>query len=185
MKSLLITVVIAILPSAVLSAEYKIAEFDPITNYGSQFLELQIVSENGKTFNEILGTLYLSKDDLSVRILGVLPYKTQEELIAFYKREIPDVLSKSLKSSGNLHNPALSPLIRKFPDAFKNTVMYSEIEKTLKIKGYSPLQIDFEKFSINNKEISVPDILIKFKKNTLPPRSAESVPSPLSQALAI
>ena len=164
MTNILSIILLVFLPITALSAEYKAREFDRVTGSGSQFLELQIVSEDGKTFDDILPALNLSNDDLAIRILGVLPQSTKEELMLFYKQEIPGDLTKALKSKGNLHDPKISPLIMKFPDAFKRTVMFYEIENTLKERGYDLFQMEFEKFTIFENSISVPDIWLKFKK---------------------
>ncbi|SFV55018.1 hypothetical protein MNB_SV-8-291 [hydrothermal vent metagenome] len=75
--------------------------------------------------------------------------KVQDEIRTYYKKYSTKALSHALKSSSNLHNQALEPLIKKFPLAFRSTSLYKDLDKALKSRGYTlEEEISFEKFSI-------------------------------------
>ncbi len=159
----ILSIFLLILPLTAFSAEYKISEFDPITDLDRQFLELYI-SEDGRSFAEILKTIFFRIDDLDIRILGNLPKQTKVELMTSYEEDIPEDLTKALKTNGDMHHPELSPLSERFSIAFKRTGMYLEIENALKSSDYRVLEINHEKLSIIENQISVPDIWLRFKK---------------------
>ena len=78
---------------------------------------------------------------------------------------MPSDLEAALRSSRNLHNPALAPLVKSFIDALKSTTMYSELVSELHKIGFEIKDITFEKFSISAKGIvPVPDVHINCKK---------------------
>ena len=79
----------------------------------------------------------------------------EKELKAYYQNKMPKELNSALKSSCNLHNPTLSPMIDAFPLAFKSTSFYKKLEKDLNTKGYwIDKKIDFEKFTIDKNQKS-------------------------------
>ena len=94
----------------------------------------------------------LSVLDKSFAIRVMLPLedcKLQDEIKSYYKKHLPKELQKALKSSANLHNPTLKPLIKSFEKAFKETSLYKKMDKTLKVSGYKLKdEISFEKFMI-------------------------------------
>lgn len=94
--------------------------------------------------------------------------QTNKELFAYYKKHLPKkVIKKALKSSGNIHNPAIVPLSKAFPDAFKSTTFFKDIESALGEHCYKLYGMDREKFSIDTKNIHIwqPDIWLRFQKN--------------------
>lgn len=75
------------------------------------------------------------------------------EITGYYQRNIPKELEKALKSSGNLHNPALLPLSIHFKEALKTTSEYKLIRKTLIRHKYEIKSIWVEKFTYKKNDI--------------------------------
>ena len=100
----------------------------------------------------------LSKIDGNFAIRIMLPLedcKMQNELKAYYLKNLPKSLKFALKSSGNLHNPKLKPLINSFPSAFKSTSLYKKVKIILEIWDYKlEKDISFEKFVLYKTENS-------------------------------
>ena len=98
----------------------------------------------------------LAQIDKAFSIRVMLPFENcqlQEELREYYETKLPKELNKALKSSGNLHNPTLAPLIKHFPSAFKSTTLYKKLEESVKDRGYGiDKEITFEKFTIDRNE---------------------------------
>jgi len=98
----------------------------------------------------------LAQIDKAFSIRVMLPFENcqlQEELREYYETKLPKELDKALKSSGNLHNPTLAPLIKDFPSAFKSTTLYKKLEESVKDRGYGiDKEITFEKFTIYKSE---------------------------------
>ena len=98
----------------------------------------------------------LAQIDKAFSIRVMLPFENcqlQEELREYYETKLPKELNKALKSSGNLHNPTLAPLIKHFPSAFKSTTLYKKLEESVKDRGYwIDKEITFEKFTIYKSE---------------------------------
>ena len=75
--------------------------------------------------------------------------KLQDEIKTYYKKHFPQELKEALKSSDNLHNPTLNPLIKHFPEALRATSLYKDLNQTLKSNGFTlEKEISFEKFMI-------------------------------------
>jgi len=123
--------------------------------------ELSVSKDNGNTYytvsyipNGYGKPLFycLSKIDRDFAIRIMLPLedcKVQNEIKAYYQKNLPKSLKVALKSSGNLHNPKLKPLINSFPSAFKSTSLYKKLSTTLEIRGYKlKKEVSFEKFKI-------------------------------------
>ena len=98
----------------------------------------------------------LLKTNNSFAIRVMLPLKDckiQDEIRTYYKKHLPKELKKALKSSTNLHNPALKPLIENFDKALKSTSLYKKLDRTLKLFGFTlEKDISFEKFILFKKE---------------------------------
>jgi len=88
--------------------------------------------------------------DFSIRImLPLKDCKVQDEIRRYFQKNATKALDRALKYSGNMHNPVLEPLIKKFPLAFRSTSLYKDLDKALKSRGYIvEEEISFEKFSI-------------------------------------
>ena len=125
--------------------------------------ELTTYKENNNTsytlsYTPFKGTpLYycLSQIDKGFAIRIMLPLrdsKVQNEIKAYYEKYLTKALANALKSSGNMSNPKMEPLIENFPSAFKSTSLYKNLAKSLQDKGYTiEKEIDFEKFMIFKK----------------------------------
>ncbi|OCQ23137.1 hypothetical protein A7985_04080 [Pseudoalteromonas luteoviolacea] len=75
------------------------------------------------------------------------------EVVKYYEDHIPNELKRALKSSGNLHNPVLSPLKEHFKNALRSTSGYQLIKETLKRYNYEIKSIWFEKFTFRKDAI--------------------------------
>lgn len=91
-------------------------------------IELTMNSE-GQTLYNVVGPLNLSSMVLSIRILHPLDKNTNQELLKYSKGQMPNKLKGALASKGNLHNPALKPLIEEFTQAISSTEFFAAIEK--------------------------------------------------------
>lgn len=135
------------------------------TDQNSTWLQLHYTPNEGILFKDILRNIQLKGDCVTLRLLGEFSGKTNDELLAFYKQQMPTELHSALKTEGNLHNPALHPLKSKFADAFKTTTMYNNIAPVLFKAGFVNSTISFEKFMIeakNQPKIWVADITLKY-----------------------
>ncbi|MBQ4810288.1 hypothetical protein A7985_07450 [Pseudoalteromonas luteoviolacea] len=140
------------------STELKILEFK---RYGATpSLELALVKSEGYQAKDIFKVLEFTRQEFSLRLIGQSSEKTNNELLEFYKLNYSSELVAAKKSSGNLHNPAFHPLMRAYERALKSTTLFQDINIELSKRGYVVSEIDFEKFSINNGVISIPDTYI-------------------------
>ncbi|MDK1287995.1 hypothetical protein [Pseudoalteromonas umbrosa] len=106
------------------------------------------VSLNELLLNESEGGLH------SVRLLCCFGKESFiGEVVKYYEEHIPYELEVAFKSSGNLHNPALSPLKEHFKNAIRSTSKYRLIDKTLKQYKYEIKSIWFEKFTFRRGEL--------------------------------
>ena len=103
-------------------------------------------------------------EDFSIRILSPLTKSAKTEIMSYYEKHLPAELKLALNSSGNLHNPAMNPLIEKFVDALKVTTLFEQYETTINGKGYVVSKIGLEKFTMSNGDLFVAEITIKCKK---------------------
>ncbi|MGH1486952.1 MAG: hypothetical protein ACRBCI_12090 [Cellvibrionaceae bacterium] len=153
--------------TAIANAElFELSVSETRDNYS--FVQFQYGTGKGKPFAEVFSQIKLEKDTVAIRILGDFSENTNGELMSYYEKEIPSELQAAIKSSGNLHNPALRPLVMSFSAAFKETSLYLNIEKELFKAGYEAAVIEFEKYTINTKgppKIWVADIWLKFSKS--------------------
>lgn len=71
----------------------------------------------------------------------------QKELIAAFKELAPDEWAAAEKSSGNMHNPKISPLWKHLSEAFMRTSLAEEISKDLDPYGLIISDFGHEKLS--------------------------------------
>lgn len=152
--------------SAVATAElFELGAYDARAQ--SALIQLSYGAEHGRPFAEAIRDINLEADVVVIRLLGHFSDKTNVELLSYYHKKIPAELQAALGSSGNLHNPALRPLLTHFSAAFKETELYLSIEKELQKAGYQASSVEFEKYTINTKgspQIWVADIWLAFSK---------------------
>ena len=75
--------------------------------------------------------------------------KVQDEIKAYFKKYFPQELEKALRSSGNLHNPTLTSLIKHFLQALRATSLYKDLNQSLNNNNFIlEKEISFEKFMI-------------------------------------
>ncbi|KAF7786185.1 hypothetical protein PRUB_a0666 [Pseudoalteromonas rubra] len=140
------------------STELKILEFK---RYGATpSLELALVKSEGYQAKDIFKVLEFTRKEFSIRLIGQSSEKTNNELLEFYQQYYSSELVAAKKSSGNLHNPALHSVMRAYDQALKSTTLFRDINRELSKRGYVVSKIDFEKFSMYNGAISVPDTYI-------------------------
>ncbi len=146
------------------ATEFKICNFE---RYGeTPNLELCLLPDHGKTPSEIFETIQTTRSNMSIRLIGESSSKTNSELITFYRDNMPKELDIALKSSGNIHNPALLPLKKAFNKALKSTSLYKSLAFELKKHGFKIIGISFEKFHIRKDgNISIPDVWLECDKN--------------------
>ncbi|KZN39861.1 hypothetical protein [Pseudoalteromonas luteoviolacea] len=118
------------------------------SSYYVQYYIASPISLNNLLLNESEGGLH------SVRLLCCFGEESFiGEVVKYYEDHIPSELEVALKSSGNLHNPALSPLKEQFKNAIRSTSEYRLIDKTLKQHKYEIKSIWFEKFTFRKGEL--------------------------------
>lgn len=162
MKIAVLTIILLIFPILTFGTEYKIGEY---RRYGSEnYLEIGRISQGGQSFELIMNLIDPYHDDFSIRIMSPLTEEAKFEIIGFYKKNIPDDLKKALDSTGNLHNPALGPLINSFSNAFKTTTLFHAYATAIREKGYNVITIDFEKFELRKGNLFVGETTLKCKK---------------------
>jgi hypothetical protein len=129
------------------------------------FLDLQ-TSQSGLSVIQISNSLDINSKELNVRIISPFNQSTKSELIHYYKTIIPVEFNAALASSGNLHNPALIPLMTKFEAALSSTNFYMNLAKELSQVGYIIEYVQFEKFTFINGEVFVAEITLRCKNAT-------------------
>ena len=147
------------------SSEYEVAKFEPRTSYGGQFLQLATSSTGGLSLKAVLNGLQLRDASLAIRILGPLSNISKSEILEYYQQEIPKELKAASNSAGNLHNPALAPLLGMFVQALESTSFYKELLLVAKLNGYKIDRVDFEKFTLVNGNLFVAEITFRCVKN--------------------
>ena len=146
-----------------LATEFKLMHF---ARYGeAPGMELSLRPNSGNKISEIFGVLKFFRKEFYIRLIGESSEVTNTEIINFYRKNIPKELDVALRSSGNMHNPALLPLKKNFPEALKSTTMYKELEKELNAKGYVIKGISFEKFHIHKGIVPIPDVYLECVKS--------------------
>ncbi len=81
--------------------------------------------------------------------------KIQEELMREFQKSYPELLTDSLKSSGNIHNPKVFPLRAKFSECLLKTPTVAKMNELFSATGYIIAKAECEKFEVN-KEKQVP-----------------------------
>lgn len=74
--------------------------------------------------------------------------RMKEELLDYLAQHYPKELRAASSSSGNLHNPALRPLMRGYSEAVLATSYVAELAKVLAKHGHRIVRVGFEKFSM-------------------------------------
>jgi hypothetical protein len=162
MRLIYLIIAVLILPLVALGDEYTLGEY---RRYGSyNYLELARTSNGGASFEFIMSLIKPSHDKFSIRIMSPLTQEAKIEMLDFYQKNIPVELNSALNSSGDLHNPALKPLMDKFSAALKRTTLFSKYEAILKTKGYRVLKIGFEKFEFISGDLWVAEINIECQR---------------------
>lgn len=73
----------------------------------------------------------------------------QAELLATLRADAPRELKAALRSSGNIHNPALDPLIDPFKRALMKTTLAKNADTALAKQGLKITGVDYEEFCID------------------------------------
>ena len=161
-RNSVLTISLLIFPILAYGAEYKLGEY---RRYGSRnYLEIGRISQGGQSFKLIMSLIDPRKKDFSIRIMSPLTDEAKVEIMAFYKKNLPNELMKALDSTGNLHNPALDPLIDSFVNALKSTTLFHTFETSIREKGYRVIKVRFEKFEMRKGDLFVAEITIKCQK---------------------
>ncbi len=168
MNKFLLLTYFLLLSSQAVAGEWAVKMFGD--NQSRAYIKL--VSEGGASFTEAVDKVPESINSISIRVLCCLNSSYSEkinyELVNYYTKNIPEQFDQAMKSSGNLHNPALSPIHEYFTKAFKSTTLYAEIASVLGAKGYKLVDINYEKLLVfSNKEPYVfhADVWLRFEKN--------------------
>lgn len=75
----------------------------------------------------------------------------REEIRAWLEKHHPDALAAALKSSGNLHNPKLTPLQKPYEEAILATSFVARANKALAKIGCKISRVESEKFFIDQR----------------------------------
>jgi len=162
MRVIVLTISLLIFPILTFEAEYKLGEY---RRYGSDnYLEIGRISKGGQSFELIMSLIDHYHEDFSIRIMSPLTDTAKLEIMGFYRKNLPDELKKALDSTGNLHNPALDPLIDNFSNALKATTLFHTFETSIRGKGYTIIKIELEKFEMRKGDLFVAEITLKCKK---------------------
>ncbi len=131
------------------------------------FFQINYNPHEGKRFKEVFDGTKATQQSVYIRMLGKFAEQTNKELFAYYEKHIPKkVMKKALKSSGNMHNPAILPLSKAFENALATTTFFKEITSVLKQNCYQLDKIEREKFSADTKKRHIwqPDMWLHFNK---------------------
>jgi hypothetical protein len=168
MRIVALTISLLIFPIWTFGSEYVLGEY---RRYGSDnYLELFSVSQGGpcqnaaqrgQSFELIMGLISPSANEFSIRITSPLTEEAEAEIMSFYKKNLPNELEKALRSAGNMHNPALVPLVDSFVNAFKATTLFHTFETTIREKGYKVIKVEFEKFDMPEGDLDVAEITLR------------------------
>jgi len=92
--------------------------------------------------------------------------KSQEEIRDYLKIHFPVLLASALQSSGNLHNPRVTPLREPFEKAVLSTSFVHATDLELAKIGYKISRVSSEKFFIDKKtKTFFADIWLMTEKN--------------------
>ncbi len=120
----------------------------------------------GSSIAEVFEVIVYRERAFTVRLIGESSEFTNQELLTYYQNNYPNELETAFKSSGNMHNPAISGVRDIFPEALKSTTIFKQLLIELNKLGYKVSKIEFEKFTASKKHgISIPDVYIRVVKN--------------------
>jgi hypothetical protein len=125
-----------------------------------------LMNPEGQTLYKVIAPLTISSMEVSIRILHPLDKNTNLELLKYYERQMPNELKDALGSKGNLHNPALKPLIEEFAQAIRDTEFFAAINRDLGRLGYFVNSVNFEKFFILDGHFYVAEINLTCNRET-------------------
>ncbi len=124
---------------------------------------------SGKSASEILNDL---PDGIYVRGISVNLYNDNlalplhAELVKTLKSCCPIVLANALKSSGNMHNPALEPLREPLSKAIVSSSVVKPLIDLLKSEGYIISEVHLEKLRIFNEDLIQAGVYIELQNNS-------------------
>ncbi len=75
--------------------------------------------------------------------------RSQSEIRSYLEKHYPSLLSAALESSGNLHNPKVTPLREPYQEAILATSFVASLNETLSRIGYKVSRVSSEKFVID------------------------------------
>lgn len=162
MKTILACALSCAVWTTAVAAGFKVSDFLSRGPSGP-FLELSYAEASGVSFADIVRALSLNQSGFNIRLLGEFDQETKDELIAYYKEEMPSDLEEALASSGNMNNSTIQPLAASFDRAFRRTSMFKDIEEHLAPRGLAVQRITHEKFNMPGGNIWVPDIWLEVK----------------------
>lgn len=138
-----------------------------LQRYGSSpLLELFLMPSGGSSIAEVFEVIVYNEREFTVRLIGESSEFTNQELLTYYQNNYPNELEAAFKSSGNMHNPAISGVRDNFPEALESTTIFKQLLIELNKLGYKVSKIEFEKFTVSKKYgISIPDVYIRVVKN--------------------
>ena len=97
---------------------------------------------------------------------GNKPLPMHAELMALLELSAPIELENALKSSGNMHNPAVNLLKEPLTVAIKESQFVQPLLNALERKGYVTGGVSFEKLRILNKELIQAGVYITLHKSS-------------------
>lgn len=161
MKYILLQITLILFSGFAISGEFKLASLDR----KSGFIEVYVTDESGSTFDEVFNVLSLNDEKIFVRILGGFPRVASNEIMVFLNKQIPVEIDTALKSSGNLHNPTLAPVVNLLLPALQSTHLYRDISHVLDEYGYSIVEVTYEKLTIYKGAVTVAEFSLRCIKN--------------------
>ena len=173
MKRTVLIILTCITSFSAFGDEFILGEY---RRYGSyNYLEIGRNPKGWITFEQIFSLINPTHEKLEIRILSPLTDAAKEEIMSYFHASIPGELEKALKSSGNIHNPAVIPLAENFIDAFKETNLFKKYAETINGKGYVIKNISYEKLSLHEGKLFVTELNITCEK--LPNKALNSQPA--------
>jgi len=115
-----------------------------------------IASKGYSTLNEAILNFEKKAPDASLKHVWMALYfdsdsKSQSEVKVYLEKHYPKLLSAALKSSGNLHNPKVTPLREPYEEAILSTSFVASLNEALSHVGYKVSGASSEKFFIDSR----------------------------------
>jgi hypothetical protein len=82
------------------------------------------------------------------RIADIQSETLQTDIHQYFQLNFPNEYNAAIKSSGNMHNPAIHPLRKLFKKALLSSRYFVNLNKKIVNSGYTIVEISYEKFRL-------------------------------------